>query len=84
MFAVAAKQGLLADSTVTDELEASDGEDDSRSRPELQPRLSGDEKIVADANGDESSDDSAVSFQCSVLSGRIVSYTYISSSGRHF
>lgn len=56
MFAVAAQQGQAADSTVTGDAEASDGEDDARSRAELQPRLSGDEVVVAEANGADSSE----------------------------
>lgn len=72
MFAMAAKQGVVADSTITDELEASDGEEDSRSRPELQPRLSGDENVAAETNEDESSDDSAVGLQFTRSAERVL------------
>lgn len=56
MFAAAAQQGQAADSTVTDEAEASDGEEDARSREELQPRLSEDDILAAEANGADSSE----------------------------
>ncbi|KAK9898934.1 ARM repeat-containing protein [Cystobasidium minutum MCA 4210] len=56
MFAAATKQGAMADSTAPDELDASDGEDDSRSRPESQSRLSGDDLITAETNGGDSSE----------------------------
>lgn len=52
MFVAAARQGQAADSTVVDEVEASDDEDDARSRAELQPRLSGDEVVAAEAIAD--------------------------------
>lgn len=60
MFAAATKQGAMADSTAPDELDASDGEDDSRSRPESQSRLSGDDLITAETNGGDSSELSTV------------------------
>lgn len=72
MFAMAAKQGVVADSTITDELEASDGEEDSRSRPELQLRLSGDENVAAETNEDESSGDSAVGLQFTRSAERVL------------
>lgn len=56
MFASAARQGQAADSTVMNDAEASDEEDDTRSRAELQPRLSGDEVGPLEANGTESSE----------------------------
>lgn len=61
MFASAAQQGVALDAAAHDELEISDGEDDARSRAELQPRLSGDEDIAAEANGGESSETDDVS-----------------------
>lgn len=56
MFASAARPGQAADSTVLNEAEASDDEDDTRSRAELQPRLSGDEVGLVESNGPESSE----------------------------